>query len=242
MSGYDDRPNSLLLWIWRVAVICRKEFAQFFRNWVLAVFMLYSVTFMAYNTANSISHDLKNAQLVVIDHDRSGASRELVHRFREPQFRFAGQLEHVSQGVEMLDDGSASLVLDIPPNFEHDLREGRQTQLQVQLDGADSTRAYLTSAYAANIVSEFGQDWARASASADSMSLPIVEMSDAFGSVLTTKRSFLPRFRIWRSTSCYFRYYFQPPRCLARRNAVRSSNCWSHRLVRYKSCLERSCQ
>ena len=167
--------DNVLLWIWRVAVICRKEFIQFLRNWVLAVFMLYSMTIMAYNTANAISHDLKNAQLVVVDHDRSGASRELVHRFRQPEFRFAGQLENASDGIKRLDAGSASLVLDIPPNFEHDLREGRQTQLQVQLDGADATRAYLTSAYASNIVSRFGQEYSRSNAGVETGSLPMVE-------------------------------------------------------------------
>lgn len=161
------------LWMWRVAVICRKEFVQFFRNWVLAVFMLYSMTLMAYNTATAISHDLKNAQMVVVDHDRSGASRELVSRFRQPEFRFAGQLENADDGVRQLDSGAASLVLDIPPNFELDLREGRQTQLQLQLNGADATRAYLTSAYAANIVSRFGQEQARSSS--PNGLLPIVE-------------------------------------------------------------------
>ena len=167
--------NAWMLWAWRVAVICRKEFVQFFRNWVLALFMLYAVTWMAYGTANAISHDLKNAQLVVVDNDRSGASRELIHRFRQPEFRFAGQLESASDGIKNLDQGSASMVLDIPPNFEHDLREGRQTQLQLQLDGADSTRAYLTSSYAANIVSEFGQQWARSAVSVEESALPVVE-------------------------------------------------------------------
>ena len=172
----QSRPwtHASALWIWRVIVICRKEFVQFFRNWVLAVFMLYSMTVMSYNTATAISHDLKNAQFVVVDHDRTNASRELVHRFRPPEFRFAGQLEDASDGIRLLDEGSASLVLDIPPNFELDLREGRQTQLQVQLDGADSTRAYLTSAYAANIVSKFGQERARFSR-AQSGELPIIE-------------------------------------------------------------------
>lgn len=163
------------LWIWRVAVICRKEFVQFFRNWVLAIFMLYSMTLMAYNTATAISHDLKNAKLVVVDHDRSGASRELVHRFRPPEFRFAGQLENASDGIRQLDQGTASLVLDIPPNFELDLREGRQTKLQLQLDGADATRAYLTSAYAANIVARFGRERARRLGATDTGTLPIVE-------------------------------------------------------------------
>lgn len=174
MNELHERPNALALWIWRVAVVCRKEFVQFFRNWVLALFMLYSMTFMTYSTANAISHDLKNAKLLVIDHDRSGASRELIHRFRKPQFRFAGQLDSADEGIEQLDRGAASLVLDISPNFEQDLREGRPTKLQVQLAGADATRAYLTSAYAANIVAKFGHDWTESTGLATA-TLPTVE-------------------------------------------------------------------
>lgn len=163
-----------LLWSWRLAVVCRKELKQFLRNWILALFMLYAFTMMAYQNATAISQELKNAGLVVIDNDRSKASRELIHRFHEPQFRFVDQLDSGREGIRRLDDGEAALVLDIPSNFGQDLSSGRPTQLQLQLDGADSARAYLAASYAGNIVQQFSTETMQ-QRSVDQQRLPLVE-------------------------------------------------------------------
>lgn len=159
--GFSDRA---IVWLWRVAVVCRKELVQFFRNWVLALFMLYAFTVMSYSTAMSMSKELKNAALVVLDNDQSRLSRELQYRFRPPQFRFTEQLRDGRDGIRRLDSGQASVVLDIPARFEADLYEGRHTRVQMQLDGADAARAYLTSSYAGNIVGKLSEEiaWMRA--------------------------------------------------------------------------------
>ena len=124
--------------------MCRKEYVQFFRNWVLAFFMLYAFTIMTYSTATSMSKELKNATLVVIDNDQSRSSRELQYRFRPPHFTYAKQLANGSDGVRLLDRGKAAVVLDIPADFEENLYEGRHARLQLQLDGAAAARAYST--------------------------------------------------------------------------------------------------
>ena len=173
-----EGPSPSLVWLWRVAVVCRKEFIQFFRNWVLALFLVYAFTLMTYNNATSISRELKNAGMVVIDHDRSRTSRELIHRFHEPQFRFVEQLSSGRDGISRLDNGDAALVLDIPAQFEIDLQEGRHTRVQIQLDGADASRAYLTASYAGNIVGQFSNEIALARAGLDPSrvrTMPVVE-------------------------------------------------------------------
>ena len=162
-----------IVWCWRLVVVCRKEVVQFRRNWILALFMLYAFTMMAYHNATAISQELKNAGLVVIDNDRSKASRDLIYRFREPQFRFIEQLENSRDGVKRLDDGDAALVLDIPQHFEQDLSSGRATRLQMQLDGADSMRAYLAANYAGNIVRQFSTQATRSQFA--NQPLPMVE-------------------------------------------------------------------
>ena len=172
-----DATDRALVWLWRVAVVCRKEFVQFFRNWVLALFLLYAFTVMSYNSATSMSKELKNASLVVIDNDQSRSSRELQYRFRQPQFRFSEQLDNGREGVRRLDSGAAAMVLDIPARFEANLHEGRHVRLQMQLDGADAARAYLTANYAGNIVGKFSEEIAWRRARVDSQrieTLPVV--------------------------------------------------------------------
>lgn len=173
----DRETSAAILWLWRVVVICRKEVVQFFRNWVLAVFLIYTFTLMTYNSATNISTDLKNAGLVVIDNDRSRASRELLYRFHEPQFHFIEQLANERDGIRRLDSGQAALLLDIPRQFEQDLYEGRHVRLQIQLDGADSNRAYLAASYASNIVGRYSDEiaWHRAGVDAKRIeTLPVV--------------------------------------------------------------------
>lgn len=157
----SDHDSPTLVWFWRLGVVCRKELMQFFRNWIIALFLLYAFTMMAYQNATAISQELKNAGLVVIDNDRNKASRDLIYRFREPHFRFIEQLENSRDGVNRLDKGDASLVLDIPQNFGQDLAAGHPTSLQIQLDGADSARAYLAASYADNIVRQFATEEVR---------------------------------------------------------------------------------
>lgn len=161
MMNAFDHGSPTLVWLWRLGVVCRKELIQFLRNWILALFMLYAFTMMAYQNATAISQELKNAGLVVIDNDRSRASRDLIYRFREPQFRFIEQLDDGRLGVSRLDDGDATLVLDVPRDFGQHLLSGKATQLQLQLDGADSARAYLASNYAGNIVHQFSTEAVR---------------------------------------------------------------------------------
>ncbi|MCG8650931.1 MAG: ABC transporter permease [Pirellulales bacterium] len=157
----SDHDSPTLVWVWRLGVVCRKELVQFLRNWILALFMLYGFTMAAYQNATAISQELKNAGLAVIDNDRSQASRDLIYRFHEPQFHFIEQLDDSRDGIDRLDNGEVALVLDIPQNFDQDLLSGRQTRLQIQLDGADSARAYLAANYAGNIVRQFSTESVR---------------------------------------------------------------------------------
>jgi len=157
----SDHHSSMLVWFWRLSVVCRKELKQFLRNWILALFMLYAFTIMAYQNATAISQELKNAGLVVIDHDRSKASRDLIYRFHEPQFRFIEQLDDGRSGINRLDNGDAAVVLDIPQDFGQDVLNGNATQLQLQLDGADAARAYLAANYAGSIVRQYSNEAVR---------------------------------------------------------------------------------
>lgn len=170
-----------LVWIWRIAVICRKELLQFLRNPVILIFLIYSFTFSIYDSAVSIRRDLRNAATVVLDNDHSRESRELIHRFREPYFRRLPAPDSGEGATRMLDTGEAMLVLDVPPQFDRDLRQGRTARVQLQLDGSHANLAYLASSYAGRIVDRYSQELAVARAGAsepDLAGLPLVENRD----------------------------------------------------------------
>ncbi len=146
------------LWWRRMRVMTAKELLQLSRDPVLLIILVWFFTAEIYIAGSGISMGLHHASLAVLDRDHSEASRELVHRFREPYFTFQGELTSGRQGVARLDRGETMLVLEIPPHFERDLEAGRGTAVQMQVDTTNTVLGTLATSYAARIVGRFGED------------------------------------------------------------------------------------
>lgn len=166
------------IWLRRLSVMTKKEYLQLMRDSVLLVFIVYAFTVDIYLAASGVTLQLNHAATVVRDLDHSQASRELISRFQAPYFRFDGMLGSDAQGLQLLDDGQAMLVLDLAPGFESDLQHGRQTALQMQVDTTNSVLGFLASSYAAQIVGSYGLETALAQAGlggGNVAALPLIE-------------------------------------------------------------------
>ncbi|WP_202927740.1 ABC transporter permease [Undibacterium crateris] len=144
------------VWWRRVQAMTWKELLQLLRDPVLLVFVLYAFTADIYNAASGVSFQLNNAALVLSDSDRTAASRELAARFMPPEFRWAGAMTHPEQGQQMLDDGKAMAVLDIPPGFGAALARGDGTAVQMQIDASNSVQGFLAAVDATQIIARYG--------------------------------------------------------------------------------------
>lgn len=151
MSNLFDR-----IWWSRLQAMTWKELLQLMRDPVLLVFVLYAFSADIYNAASGVSFQLNNAALVLFDLDRSAASRELAGRFMSPEFRWAGAITHASQGQQLLDDGKAMAVLDIPPGFADKLARGDTASVQMQIDASNSVQGFLAAVDATQIVARYG--------------------------------------------------------------------------------------
>lgn len=165
------------VWWRRLAVMVAKELRQLFRDKALIGFFFWAFIMDVYLAGSGTSMQLVNASLVVHDADHSLASRELIHRFHRPYFRFDGEVAHPDEGVRRLDFGQAVVLLDIPPRFQESLRAGEPTAVQMQVAATHSPQGLSAASYGARIVGEFGLETsARAmglSANGD-RSLPVV--------------------------------------------------------------------
>jgi ABC-2 type transport system permease protein len=148
------------IWFRRLFALTVKEFIQLMRDMILAVFIVYAFTADIYLAASGVSLQLKEAAMYVLDHDRSALSRELIHRFKAPDFRIAGEGARESDAVRLLDTGEAMLFLTIPPEFQKDLVSGKKTAVQMQVDTTNSVLGFLASSYAAQITGTFGLETA----------------------------------------------------------------------------------
>ena len=128
-----------------------KELRSFFRDWVLLGLVIYSFSLAIIAQAQSNAQELHNASFAYVDEDHSELSGRLARAFLPPYFLTAVP---VAQGDidRLMNTGTYTFVLDIPPNFERDLLGGRRPVLQLNIDATASMQAGIGSGYAQQIL------------------------------------------------------------------------------------------
>lgn len=136
----------MLTRIWSLSV---KEFIHLRNDWWLPAFMLIGGTMELLLVGWATSRPITNLPLMVLDHDRSQASRSLVIALENTgTFSLEEQVEDVATIENNMDRGKIYAALIIPPDYSEQVAssQGRPT-LQVLLNGSESTPA--TAAYRA---------------------------------------------------------------------------------------------
>lgn len=146
-------------WWSRLAAMTIKELIQLGRDTLLLAAIVYLFIFDVY-LAGNVSMQLNHAVVVTHDADHSQSSRELYYRFHPPYFKPGGEILDVREGQRLLDQGRALMVLDVPSDFERDLKQGRSVAVQVQVDASNTVLGFLASSYASQIIGQFGSDQA----------------------------------------------------------------------------------
>ena len=151
--------HDFLLWWERIIAMTIKELKQLIRDPVLLLIIAYFFTLDVYMAGSGINLSLRNASVMVNDHDHSAASRELIYRFRPPYFDFKGEISGKNEAEELLNKGQILAVLDIPENFQRHLLQGLPESVQFQVDTSNTVLGTLATVYATEITAGFGQDF-----------------------------------------------------------------------------------
>jgi len=139
----------------RMRMIMWKEFIQISRDPRLLAVVVIIPMFMLLLYGYAINFDVRNLRLAVFDQDSSRASRELIDVFTDSgYFRLVDYVRDHHQVTEALDGNTAQLVLIIPPTYSRDLADGRKAQVQVLINGSDSTTASTGIGYIAAILQQ----------------------------------------------------------------------------------------
>jgi ABC-2 type transport system permease protein len=141
----------------RIAMMVRKEFQQVFRDsrMLRVIFVAPIVQLVAFGYA--VSTDVRHARTMVVDHDRTQLSRELVDVLTASgYFDVVAHADRPDAIVEALDHGEILLGVEIPVGFGRDFRTGAGAHVQMLFDGTNSNTALVARGYAERIV----QSWA----------------------------------------------------------------------------------
>jgi ABC-2 type transport system permease protein len=140
--------------LWRMIV---KEFLQLRhdRKMIPVLFVGPVVQVLALGYAANL--DVTEIPTLVVDQDKSRASRELRERFAGSRyFRVVGAEETVERVEPWLVENRAQLALVISAGYGDDVAAGRTPRLQMLADGTDSNSAVVGLGYASRLVSELG--------------------------------------------------------------------------------------
>lgn len=155
------RASLIAAWCEQVRVLMVKELKQLLKDRALFAYTVFIFTLDVMLAAGASSIELQRAPLAVVQAQHSAAGRELIGRFRAPEFTLHRQLAELDEASALLDRGEVRAVLVLPGQFQDDLALGRQTQVQLLVDTAQANQGFLVASYAARISAGFGAEWAQ---------------------------------------------------------------------------------
>jgi ABC-2 type transport system permease protein len=143
----------------RLHVMLIKEFLQLRRDpWALfflVVPLLIQVVLFGYAANFSVNH----VATVVLDLDRSQASRELVSHFKaNGRFDVVEVATNDAQVTSDIDAGRVVVAIVIHAGFARNLGSGKTAPLEVAVDGTNSNTALIALGYVSLIVAQFQAD------------------------------------------------------------------------------------
>lgn len=136
--------------------IVRKEFRQIRRDKRILGVLLFIPALMLFMFGYALNFDVKHTSLAVYDEDRSAVSREFARQFWNSEFfdlKFV--IDRKDEVDALIDGGKVRVVLVIPPAFSRDLARGRETTVQVLVDGANSFSASTILGYINAITQQY---------------------------------------------------------------------------------------
>lgn len=125
-----------------LGAILFKEFITVLRDPMTLFFMLFPPLIEMIAFGYAIDTDVKHMPMVILNEDRTVESRRFLDRFVNTEtFRIVGEVQDVEEMASEIRKGRASVGMQIPPHFTRDLRSGHPAQVQMLIDGSNSTTA-----------------------------------------------------------------------------------------------------
>lgn len=133
----------------RILAMAEKEVVHILRDRQFLVFALGMPVVLILLFGYAVSFDIERVPLVVVDQDRTAASRHLVQAFTASDvFVTAAGRESPEEVETLFRSGAAKAALVIPRGFSRQLGRGDLARAQLLLDGADNTSASVALGYA----------------------------------------------------------------------------------------------
>lgn len=139
-----------------LASMIRKEFAQVLRDIRMRGVVFGPPILMIIVFGYAINMDVNTVNLAVIDEDKSSISRGLIEKFiGSGYFHLHSYLFSESELNPLMDHGRVEAFVHIRGGLSKNLKSGKVSEIQVIIDGTDSNRGAIITAYINEIMQNF---------------------------------------------------------------------------------------
>lgn len=143
----------------KLITIIQKEFIQIFRDKSMLPIIFIVPILQLLVLSYTATFEIKNVRLIVVDHDHSSWSRQLLDKFSGSHFfTLSDHLANYKAAEEQLKRGDADQIMVIESGFEKKLTNEGSAQIQLVTDAINGSAASLMSAYALSIITDFNSD------------------------------------------------------------------------------------
>lgn len=156
--------------LWRLSV---KELWSLWHDPIMLGLIVYAFSVAVVTVATGVKLEVENAQVSIVDRDRSVLSHRIADALRPPFFK--PPLEVSGREAERgMDVGRWGFTLEFPPNFEADVLAGRSPGLSLAIDATAMVQAGNGSLLIRNIVAAEVAEWARTAGVEASLPVEVV--------------------------------------------------------------------
>ena len=157
----------------RISAIIYKEYIHISRDIIALGMLIFFPVFALFLFGVAINLDIKHIPLAVYDQDRSPDSRALTEKFSQSgYFDLKARLTAEKEINGFVDARKVKVVLRFPSDFSRDIHSGKDTAVQLIIDGADNNTANIIMGYANSIIPKFSRDMLGGLLLNEGMSLP----------------------------------------------------------------------
>lgn len=105
------------------------------------------------------NYEFKNINLVVVDHDHSSYSRQMISKIiGSGYFILVENATSYKEAYSLIETNEADVVLEIPPHFERNLIRENSQKVFLAVNAINGTKANLGGSYLTRIIGDFNRD------------------------------------------------------------------------------------
>lgn len=139
-------------------ILIKKEFLQIFRNRsILAIIFVMPVVQLVVLPL-AANYEIKDIKMAVVDHDKSGLSRELIRKITASgYFKITSYSENYRKAYEEVEKDRVDLIIEIPNNFEKELVRESSQKVLLAINAINGTKAGLSASYLGQILKDYNE-------------------------------------------------------------------------------------